>query len=562
MFRTVTLLPLLLLFGTCAPLCAERYAILAGVGDYKGGIRPLEGPAEDISVLRQMLLEQQYAPDNITVLLNSAATKRNILAALDSTVARLKSGDHLFFYFSGHGTSAFDRNSREISPAIGPDSGGLLPFDLSLTSIPAVVDSLLIGRRDLRPILARVPPQAQAFVVLDSCYSENSAKAVGLWSAATPRSVRVADLIKADSGKPPAPAQASVAQIASDEPYPYSNVVSLAAAAKTQTAMDITSALLQQGVHTVDNKPHGALTNSLLLALRGRADTNQDGIISYDELFRFVRRDMERYPHQPQLLTPLSFPLDQPVLGAGLSGIRQQTTPDPVYETPDKIRVKLETPDPQLQARLRTIANVQLSTDPYDLLIRAENGEWKIYDRSSTLLQVIRLREPDKVAAGVGAYGVLSHLRDWSNPGQHFNVKLDVEPEHAPGYDRFRTTFRINERATFRIATEKPAYLLLLDINKDGRISVLFPGPDEKERAVQPANHPVEFAVPVTAPAGADQLKLIGFIDRPADWDSWACSAKGCPEFDANDPRMMKLMSMLNVNSATAEASLRVITQE
>src|ERR1700761_8377974 len=164
---------LFLVLGTWAPAYAERYAVLAGVGEYESGIRSLEGPSEDIRALQQSLLEQGYASANVTVLLNNSATKHNILAALDKTVARLKPGAHLFFYFSAHGTSAFDENSREVSPVIGPDSGGLLPVDLDLNSVKAISDTLLIGRRDLRPILTRVPSKAQAFVVLDSCYSEN-----------------------------------------------------------------------------------------------------------------------------------------------------------------------------------------------------------------------------------------------------------------------------------------------------------------------------------------------------------------------------------------------------
>src|SRR3954447_12311220 len=279
-------LVLLLAIGMLAPAHAERYAVLAGVGEYQSGIRSLEGPSEDIRAVQASLLALGYAPADITVLLNASATKHNILGALDKAVARLKPGDHFFFYFSGHGTSAFDKSSREISPVIGPDSGGLLPVDLNLDSYQSIADTLLIGRRDLRPILSRVPKDARAFVVLDSCYSENSAKAVGLWSSAPARTVRVADVVKNGSSKPNGETERSAPVNTAEEPYPYANVVSLAAAAKTQTATDISSALLHQGAHTIDNKPHGALTNSVLLGLTGLADTNLDGTITYDELFR------------------------------------------------------------------------------------------------------------------------------------------------------------------------------------------------------------------------------------------------------------------------------------
>jgi hypothetical protein len=557
--------PALFLFvalGMLAPAHAERYAVLAGVGEYQSGIRSLEGPSEDIRALQSSLVGLGYTPANITVLLNASATKHNILRALDETVARLKPGDHLFFYFSGHGTSAFDKSSREISPVIGPDSGGLLPVDLNLDSYQSIADSLLIGRRDLRPILSRVPRDAQAFVILDSCYSENSAKAVGLWSSAPARTVRVAELVKNGNSKPRGQTEPAAPVNTADEPYPYANVVSLAAAAKTQTATDISSALLQQGAHTIDNKPHGALTNSVLLGLTGLADTNLDGTITYDELFRFVRREMEKYPHQPQLLAASSFRLDLAVLGAVLAKLLASNASTTTPRNPGKVRVKLEESDAGLEAKLRTIPDLEIATGAFDILVQRSSSQWRVYDQGGAMLQAIPIDDTEKLLTRIRASRTLLRLRNWSNPGQHFNVKLDVEPEHATGYDRLRTTFRINEKAKFRIGTESPAYLLLLDINKDGRISVLFPGPDEKEHAIQASNLPLEFTVPITAPAGSDQLKLIAFPRQPAHWNDWTCHSNGCPEFDAADPRMTSLLAMLDADSGAAETSLRVITQE
>jgi hypothetical protein len=553
-------------FLTGVSLPAERYALLSGVSAYQNGIHQLEGPAEDINSLNKMLLRLGYSATNISILLNDQATHGNILKTLDKMVSQLKSGDYLFVYFSGHGTSAFDKGNQEISPAIGPDSGGLIPYDLSLKSLQAIVDTLVIGRRDLRPILSRVPSGAQAFVVLDACYSENSAKSVGLWSSATPRTIHPIDLIKPEPGAAVGQASGAVTTtppVSDNGAYPYSNVVSLAAAAKNQTAVDIDRALINRGATTFDTRPHGALTNSVLLGLSGQADTNRDGNISYDELFRFVRRDMEKYPHQPQLLAPDGFSLDQPALGKGIV-VAEQPPPivPPAVSAPAKIRVKLETPNQDLSARLHAMSEVDLTEGAYDLLVRAEANEWKIYDSGSALLQGLPLQQTEKVAARVLAYGELSKLRTWSNPAQQFNVKIDVEPANAKNYDRFRTTFRINEMAKFKIGTQRRAYLLLFDINKDGGIEVLFPGPAPAEQGPQSPQTPVEFTAPATAPAGSDQLKLIGFSERPDEWADWVCTNNACPKFAADDPRLAKLLHMLKSTSGTSETSLRVITRE
>ena len=142
-------------------------------------------------------------------------------------------------------------------------------------------------------------------------------------------------------------------------------------------------------------------------------------------------------------------------------------------------------------------------------------------------------------------------------------MKIDVELSAEMGYDRLRSLFRIGERVKFRIGTERRAYLLLLGINKDGRVTVLFPGSQAGERGPQAAHQPVEFVVQVTPPAGSDQLKLIGFTEAPPQWPDWACtSATVCPEFGPGQPRMTSLMQMLRTSVGTSETSLRVITEQ
>jgi hypothetical protein len=161
------------------------------------------------------------------------------------------------------------------------------------------VQSLIIGRRDLRPILSRVPPGAQALVALDSCYSENAAKSVGVWSTAPVRGINLVARVQEQNKQAGDAASADAARMpasggAEGGSYPYSNVVSFAAASKDQAAVDIGSDFLMRKWPTVDGKPHGAFTNSLLAGLAGAGDTNRDGSITYDELFRFIRRDTWR----------------------------------------------------------------------------------------------------------------------------------------------------------------------------------------------------------------------------------------------------------------------------
>jgi hypothetical protein len=152
-------------------------------------------------------------------------------------------------------------------------------------------------------------------------------------------------------------------------------------------------------------------------------------------------------------------------------------------------------------------------------------------------------------------------LRSWANPRQAFNVRIDAEPEKGDSYDKARSVFRVGEKVRFRIGSERPAYLLLLGIDKDGQVTVLFPGPSPKDHGIQPPNQPIEFLVEATPPAGSEQLKLIGFSRQPGEWAEWTCSAKSCPSFNATDPRMSRLMQMLARTPDASETSIRVITR-
>ena len=557
------------LFASLLPLEAARYAVLAGIGDYREPISKLDGPAYDVQALSKALL-QRYASDNITVLLNEQATRDNILAALRGRVEALKPGDHLFFYFSGHGTSAFDTNNRALIPAIGPDSGALIPYDLTVSSINALVGSLIIGRRDLRPILSRVPAGATAFVVLDACYSENSVKSVGSLSAAGERGISLVPIVqRVSTSRQTAGRQAPSSAIPASESddYPYTNVVAIAAASKNQTALDIGFAALRRNASTIDGNPHGALTNSFLRALAGAGDTDRNGVMGYEELFRFVRRDMEIYPHQPQLLSADDFPLNESILGSEFPASKPAPSPSspspPPARADARVRVVLENPSPDLKASLKSAEGIEIATGAYDLLVRPAGKTWEIYDASGVLVQRIPRGQPAALVVRLRAHGLLSRLRNWRSSTQTFNVKVDVEPLAATGYDRLRSVFRTGERVRFRIAAERPAYLLLVGINKEGRVAVLYPGPRAAEQALQPAGKSLKFVAEATPPAGSELLKLIGFSQKPERWTDWVCkTATSCPEFDPGDARMTSLMQMLDSASDSAETSLRVVTQE
>jgi len=77
----------------------------------------------DVEALQRVLVDRyQFLPEHITVLVNQNATKAKILATLAALRQTTTAHDFLLVYFSGHGTSRFD---REVNLDIAPSSGAL-----------------------------------------------------------------------------------------------------------------------------------------------------------------------------------------------------------------------------------------------------------------------------------------------------------------------------------------------------------------------------------------------------------------------------------------------------
>src|SRR5687767_14394600 len=91
-----------LLFCISGQAQGEKKALLIGVGQYAPGSRwtPLSS-ANDITYLRQAILQHGFEPKNITTLVDTQATKEGILQALTKLAKESKPGDIVFFHFSG-----------------------------------------------------------------------------------------------------------------------------------------------------------------------------------------------------------------------------------------------------------------------------------------------------------------------------------------------------------------------------------------------------------------------------------------------------------------------------
>lgn len=162
---------------------AERYAVLVGVSQltYQPRSLWLDGPQHDVQALQATLPAQGIRADHTTVLADGVTgatppTQAAILNALDALTPRLRSGDSVLLYWSGHGVRS------PAPPKLRQEPDGqdeyLLARDAQLerrSGTPvlrgAVHDAALGARID-----AWQTRGAQVFAVFDSCHAASSTR--------------------------------------------------------------------------------------------------------------------------------------------------------------------------------------------------------------------------------------------------------------------------------------------------------------------------------------------------------------------------------------------------
>lgn len=281
---------------------AENHALLIGIDNYKQ--KTLEGPSYDVKALSKVLLEQyDFKRKNVHTLVNKEAVKSRILSDLRQLTKKTHSGDRVFIYFSGHGTS---RRDEQLALPLPHQSGALVPADFDGNpnkSIQEQMSQLIIGKRDLRPILAQLDQDRQVLVVFDTCFSGNTVRAIGnrkLDGVSRFMPLRSRSVFDEEQN-----IGSFVENLKPDEPYPYQNTFYISASSENEIAQDIRKDMLYL-FPTIDGNPHGVLTDALLRVLAGQTlvDTDNDGKWSQIELYTALRSEVQRRFKQ----TPLALP--------------------------------------------------------------------------------------------------------------------------------------------------------------------------------------------------------------------------------------------------------------
>ncbi len=227
-----------------APRKRPAYAVVVGIEQYRQGLPKAEFADHDARIVRDHLVKGLgYQEENVVLLSNDRATKTDMEKYFETWLEnRVDQGDTVFIYFSGHG-----------SPNPKTGDAYLVPYD----GDPAYIDTTGYPLKRLYDTLAKLPAK-EVVVLLDSCFSGAGGRSV-LAKGARPMGLAAEkDLVTG------------------------ARTVVLAASSGQQISSTYTT------------KSHGLLTYFFLKGLQGDGDQNKDGVLDIQELFDYVKPQVER----------------------------------------------------------------------------------------------------------------------------------------------------------------------------------------------------------------------------------------------------------------------------
>ena len=545
---------------------ARNVALLVAVGHFADPVldknNQLLGTAADIDAMQKALTGRWgFDPNDVRIVRDRDATHDRVLAEISALEQRTASGDTVLIYYSGHGTSANDEDNQFDLPYA---TGAWIPYDFDPGSLASQQRSLIIGRRDLVPRLKRLDAGGRWVVVVsDSCFSGQVVRRMGQTHSHTrylPLPSR-RDLGVAHSASPSA---AGPSARPPPPPYPYQHVVLLSGASDSETGTDISSQTDLARWPTLDGQFHGAFTDAFLRLLDGQM---LPGTFSYAQGREALNSFLEHrdFAQHPQLLPAIAE--DPQDIGSNqFLGATHSAAPTGVASTgaaptgaapPVRnaaVRVKLEGVSAPLAKTIAALNGVSIVDRDGDLTVRESDKQVQLLAPAGDPIVSTVSNDP-KLIQRIAAQVWVNHALPTGTD------QLGLRAETDPGSRG--NTFVQCESFVFEVRLQKPAYLMLLDLDPSGGLTLLYPTrPSERQIVAAGAARAIPGADPkdhilVTAPFGSDQVTVFAFAQRP----EFLADLNGAERFFVGSGRADALArNLAHINGAVSVQQVNVNT--
>jgi len=224
----------------------ELWAVIIGINKYRN-LPSLKYASNDAHEFYRYLVEVNRVPkENIWLVLDEEATLDKIRSVLGTRLRRSAGKeDMVIVYLAGHGAIESDSSS--------PDGDGLEKYILPHNADPKDLYSSALPMAEIARVFQRISSERLVFIT-DTCYS----------GATGGRTVPVPGVRTNISGA-------------------FLERISQGSGRVVLTASDANEVTVER-----DELRHGVFTYYLLEGLRGKADLDGDGVITVDEVYRYV----------------------------------------------------------------------------------------------------------------------------------------------------------------------------------------------------------------------------------------------------------------------------------
>ncbi len=161
----------------------QKKALVVAIGNYpkSSGFNSIHS-INDIPLIQNALLKLGFKEQDIRIIKEDEATKKNIINALEHVLLNsIQSGDIAFFHFSGHGQQLVDIDGDELD---GLDET-LVPYDASIHFDPKVYEGENhITDDQLRHVFSKIRnklgPKGHFLTTFDACHSGTATRHIGI----------------------------------------------------------------------------------------------------------------------------------------------------------------------------------------------------------------------------------------------------------------------------------------------------------------------------------------------------------------------------------------------
>lgn len=179
------LLAVIFLSGSYFSYAQTKHALIVAIGNYPEPRKnkwPVINSLNDVPLIKNALVQsQQFNENNVQVLIDSQATKKGIVDALDHLIMAVKMGDIVVIHFSSHGQQLEDDNNDEID---GLDEA-IVPYGAAFSSDPEKFEKLspaylrddLFGEK-VTLLRNKLGNKGDILVIIDACHSGSGTRGV------------------------------------------------------------------------------------------------------------------------------------------------------------------------------------------------------------------------------------------------------------------------------------------------------------------------------------------------------------------------------------------------